>query len=262
MSVDPSNNACDKWPATSPFFGGPFPTRTWSRDSGPGCTGTAATRALAHKTVVLQYKKNSARLTNKQKWAQLAKGKSHNKKQAWASQTSTVTNPNVNNLPQKGLFSLCCGLKNFPLCCSITNISLSSIAVEAPANTFTFNGNLTIETCSILTIDTGITFIFASGVIVNTGRIINNGTFVNNVVFPNGINNSNGILTNNGTFDNNGYLNNDNGKINNTGTFTNNALGTIDNQGPLSCWSGTDAVDAGGGFTPALPGFYPGSGCA
>ena len=38
--------------------------------------------------------------------------------------------------------------------------------------------------------------------------------------------------------------------------------GTIDNQGPLSCWSGTDAVDAGGGFTPALPGFYPGLGCA
>jgi hypothetical protein len=48
----------------------------------------------------LQYKGNSAQLTQKQKWAQIAKGKSHNKKQAWASQTQTVTNPNVNNLTQ------------------------------------------------------------------------------------------------------------------------------------------------------------------
>jgi hypothetical protein len=95
-----TNPACNKWPATAPFFGGPFPTRTWFRAGGAPCSGTAATRALAKKTEVLQYKGNSAQLTQKQKWAQIAKGKSHNKKQSWASQTQTVTNPNVNNLPQ------------------------------------------------------------------------------------------------------------------------------------------------------------------
>ena len=95
-----TNPACNKWPATAPFFGGPFPTRTWFRAGGAPCSGTAATRALAKKTEVLQYKGNSAQLTQKQKWAQFAKGKSHNKKQSWASQTQTVTNPNVNNLYQ------------------------------------------------------------------------------------------------------------------------------------------------------------------
>ena len=92
-----TNPACNNWPATAPFFGGPFPTRTWFRAGGAPCSGTAATRALAKKTEVLQYKGNSAQLTQKQKWAQFAKGKSHNKKQAWASQTQTVTNPNVNS---------------------------------------------------------------------------------------------------------------------------------------------------------------------
>ena len=258
-----TNPACNKWPATAPFFGGPFPTRTWFRAGGAPCSGTAATRALAKKTEVLQYKGNSAQLTQKQKWAQFAKGKSHNKKQAWASQTQTVTNPNVNNLPQRGPFSLCCGLKDYPLCCSITNISLSSIATESPANTFRLNGNLTIEGCSILTIDAGITFIFdGPGDITNNTRIINNGTFTNNVIFADGgINNTNGIITNNGTFNNNGYVNNFDGKINNSGTFNNNAPGAIDNQGPLSCWSGNNAI-GGGAFNPALPGFYPGAGCA
>lgn len=90
-----SNPACDKWPN-----GGPNPTRTWTRAEGDVCSGTAESRALERKIEVLQYKNNSAHLTKKQKWAQLAKGKSHNKKQSWATQTQTYTNPNVNNLPQ------------------------------------------------------------------------------------------------------------------------------------------------------------------
>ncbi len=102
-----TNPACNKWPATAPFFGGPFPTKTWFRAGGAPCSGTAATRALAKKTEVLQYKGNSAQLTQKQKWAQIAKGKSHNKKQSWASQTQTVTNPNVNNLLQVRNTLLC-----------------------------------------------------------------------------------------------------------------------------------------------------------
>ena len=102
-----TNPACNNWPATAPFFGGPFPTRTWFRAGGAPCSGTAATRALAKKTEVLQYKGNSAQLTQKQKWAQIAKGKSHNKKQSWASQTQTVTNPNVNNLTQVRNTLLC-----------------------------------------------------------------------------------------------------------------------------------------------------------
>jgi hypothetical protein len=101
-----TNSACDKWPAGEPNFGGPFPTRTWSRAEGIICVGTAESRALAKKIEILHYKKNSANLTKKQKWAQLAKGTSHNKKKAWATQTQTFTDPNVNNLVENGNNSL------------------------------------------------------------------------------------------------------------------------------------------------------------
>ena len=93
-----SNPACNKWPSTSPFFGGPYPTRTWTRAEGVICNGTAESRAQERKSEVLQYKDNSAHLTKKQKWAQLATGKSHNKKQSWATQSQTYTDFNVNNL--------------------------------------------------------------------------------------------------------------------------------------------------------------------
>ena len=92
-----SNPACDKWPN-----GGPNPTRTWTRGEGDVCSGTSESRALEKKIEVLQYKNNSAHLTKKQKWAQLAKGKSHNKKQSWATQTQTYTDPNVNNFTRTG----------------------------------------------------------------------------------------------------------------------------------------------------------------
>lgn len=107
MSSDPSNNACDNWPSTAPNYGGPYPTRTWSRMPAMGCPGTAASRALARKTETLQYKGNSAKLSKKQLWAQAAKGKGPNRKKSWATQSQTYTNPNVNNLPRVRNTLLC-----------------------------------------------------------------------------------------------------------------------------------------------------------
>ena len=62
---------------------------------------------MRRKAEVLQYKKNSANLTKKQKWAQFAKGTSHNKKQVWANQTDLVTNPNTHKLSLIGNILYC-----------------------------------------------------------------------------------------------------------------------------------------------------------
>jgi hypothetical protein len=53
---------------------------------------------MVAKGNILQYKGNSANLTKSQKYAQLAKGFSSSRKNCYASQTETYTNPNVGNL--------------------------------------------------------------------------------------------------------------------------------------------------------------------
>ena len=53
---------------------------------------------MVAKGNILQYKANSANLTKSQKYAQLAKGFSSSRKNCYASQTETYTNPNVGNL--------------------------------------------------------------------------------------------------------------------------------------------------------------------
>ena len=255
-----TNPACNKWPSTSPFFGGPFPIRNWARDPGTVCNGTSLSRAIERKKEVLEYKGNSAKLTKKQLFARVVKGYGSSRKKSWATQTQTYTNPNVNNLTQVG-FSLCCGVRT---------INVSDIATEGESNEFTLNSNnYIIGNCSQLIISDGITLIIPlNKVLTNTGNIIieSGGVITNNAIFGllSGINNNNGIITinNSGTINNNGYVNNFDGRINNSGTFNNNIAGIIDNIGPLSCWSGNNAVDNGGTFNPPLPGFYPGAGCS
>jgi hypothetical protein len=51
---------------------------------------------------VLQYKANSSNLTQKQRYAQIAKGMWTNRTTTWASQTDAVTMPNVSSLQRVG----------------------------------------------------------------------------------------------------------------------------------------------------------------
>ena len=73
MSIN--NNKCGgSWPTSSPFFGGPFPTRTWTRDS-LNCNITTPQNQLdmRRKAEVLLHKKNSLNITKKQKFAYLSR---------------------------------------------------------------------------------------------------------------------------------------------------------------------------------------------
>ena len=117
------NPAC--WPIDCSFATGPCASDAppWSRAAGcagiPNC-GTdqncwAAFQErgrelqMRRKAEVLQYKNNSANLTKKQKWSQMVRGFSQNKKKVWATQTDTYTNPNIQNLQQvPGAFILRC----------------------------------------------------------------------------------------------------------------------------------------------------------
>jgi hypothetical protein len=53
---------------------------------------------MSRKGNVLQYKKNSSDITQNQRYSQIAKGMWSSRKKAWASQTDTVSMPNVNSL--------------------------------------------------------------------------------------------------------------------------------------------------------------------
>jgi len=53
---------------------------------------------MLQKGNVLQYKNNSANLTKKQKYSQIAKGLGNSRKKCYASQTQTYTNPNTSSL--------------------------------------------------------------------------------------------------------------------------------------------------------------------
>lgn len=58
--------------------------------------------ALINKGNVLQYKKNSSRLTNKQVYSKIATGTWTNRTTTWATQTDKYTNPNTNKLKRVG----------------------------------------------------------------------------------------------------------------------------------------------------------------
>jgi hypothetical protein len=133
-----------------------------------------------------------------------------------------------------------------------TDVQLSSIATQGPANTWTLNASTTIGAGHTLTIPSGTTLIIpvgmtltVNGTLVNNGTLTVNGTLVNNnntiinnlTIHNNGaiINNVGGNIANNAgatinsnsgsRFTNNGAINNNGIMMKNSGsTFTNNAV--------------------------------------
>jgi hypothetical protein len=95
----------------------PIPPRAWSRVDNK-CTFDTTLNydnsdvindptiyyktALINKGNILQYKKNSAQLTKKQRYAQIAKGLWTNRTKSWATQTETYSNPNTASLKRVG----------------------------------------------------------------------------------------------------------------------------------------------------------------
>jgi hypothetical protein len=82
----------------------PIPPRVWSRVQ-PYCiyqktepTSQTILNENLYKGNILQYKNNSAQLTKKQKYAQIAKGCGPSRKKVYATQSQTYTNPNTNGL--------------------------------------------------------------------------------------------------------------------------------------------------------------------
>lgn len=60
-----------------------------------------------HKGNILQYKKNSSNLTNKQRYSKIAKGQWINRNRTWATQNSRgYTNPNNLNLQRNGSINI------------------------------------------------------------------------------------------------------------------------------------------------------------
>lgn len=88
----------------------PVPTKEWYRfenrcvynTQSPGSIFNskklAEENTVLYKGNILQYKKNSANLTKKQVYAQMARGMWTNRTTSWATQTDTYTNPNIKSL--------------------------------------------------------------------------------------------------------------------------------------------------------------------
>lgn len=88
----------------------PVPTKEWYRFENQCVYNTqslgslfknkkiAYENAVLYKGNILQYKNNSAGLTKKQIYAQIARGMWTNRTTSWATQTQTYTNPNTKSL--------------------------------------------------------------------------------------------------------------------------------------------------------------------
>lgn len=83
----------------------PVPTRAWSRVQGI-CSFSAenvfSEDNQTYKGNILQYKANSATYTKKEKYARLAKGFSNQRNKFFATQSQTVSNPNIYGLLRTG----------------------------------------------------------------------------------------------------------------------------------------------------------------
>ena len=95
----------------------PIPPRTWSRAQGNNCPNCASNYGYhvcslspgrvfstyeldqRRKVEILKYKKNSAQMSRAQQYS-MASRNALTRKKAWATQTQTYTNPNVDNLPE------------------------------------------------------------------------------------------------------------------------------------------------------------------
>jgi len=121
----------------------PIPPREWSRFENPCAysnidvpqnAAAAYQIAVLKKGNVLQYKNNSANITKRQRYAQIAKGAWVNRTTTWASQTQTYTNPNTNSLKRANYVNLDTNTllpTQLPLTCSApvtpSNLSLPAI---------------------------------------------------------------------------------------------------------------------------------------
>lgn len=82
----------------------PQPPRVWSRvqnscDINENTTiATLNQIQMANKGNILQYKQNSANLTRRQTYAQIARGRGPNRTTTWATQTDKYSNPNIRML--------------------------------------------------------------------------------------------------------------------------------------------------------------------
>ena len=71
----------------------PTITRVWSRFENV-CTNDDPNN-MKHKANILQYKQNSSNMTKKERYARIVQGNGNLRKTVWASQTQTVTNPDL-----------------------------------------------------------------------------------------------------------------------------------------------------------------------
>ena len=93
----------------------PINTDTTARPTGPPPEATPRKLDERRKAQILLHQHNSARLTAKQKWSRLVRGKGPRGPRAWASQTQRVTSPNTR--PCRGpLLSLCRKNPSDPKC--------------------------------------------------------------------------------------------------------------------------------------------------
>ena len=81
----------------------PNPTKAWYRVESPCPYGTIGLEnvyntEMSRKGNILQYKINSSNVTKNQRYSQIVKGMWSNRKKTWASQSETVSMPNINSL--------------------------------------------------------------------------------------------------------------------------------------------------------------------
>jgi hypothetical protein len=84
----------------------PIPSNIWSRVRDEQCSITNEningnelnSKYMIRKGNILQYKNNSTNLTKLQKYSQIAKGYKQSRTNAYATQSQTYTNPNIQNL--------------------------------------------------------------------------------------------------------------------------------------------------------------------
>ena len=119
----------------------PEPPRAWYRVVNV-CTNTNVNNASSYYTLleaaaqlnkgnVLQYKKNSSNLTQKQQYAQIAKGMWTNRTKTWATQSETYSNPNTTGLQRVNYVET-----------PIPNVNVNGSNLCPFATTFKDGGNL------------------------------------------------------------------------------------------------------------------------
>jgi len=113
----------------------PNPTRTWFRfdnNLNDLVSSSEGPIAMLNKGNVLQYKKNSSRLTKGQRYAELVRGNMTRKK-AYASQTETTTNFNTRSMQLRNSGTIITNnvSRNNPITCNSANIPYNNLV---PAN--------------------------------------------------------------------------------------------------------------------------------